>query len=216
MGGLQLGQGGFGSATLQRLLDFFRLGPYFFLEALYPPRSLLRLSWRVGHFIAFPSGDTGARSCLRPRPVFFAFSPFDPPFPGCQTRMGHRNRNFPKWRLVPTGRATSSPPSSPVGSPFALRPAAPSVAFRQIKKQTGNRLRQQLVDGLLLDDWCEPLGGRHGAHGRFDRMDSQTPLDVYVKHLPELPPTSTLAACCRCYGGSKPRALRASARSQSR
>jgi hypothetical protein len=49
-------------------------------------------------------------------------------------------------RRVLIGRAISSFPSSRVRSRFTLTSSAERVAFRQINKKTGNRLRQQLID----------------------------------------------------------------------
>ncbi len=55
--------------------------------------------------------------------------------------------SIPWHLLVPTGRATSSSPSSPAPSPStAPLSSGERVAFRQINRQTGHRLKQQLVD----------------------------------------------------------------------
>ena len=49
-----------------------------------------------------------------------------------------------------------------VSCPVALYPAVAAnerISFRQVNKQTGNRLRQQLVDVCKIADNSDPLRG---------------------------------------------------------
>src|SRR5437016_12359952 len=62
------------------------------------------------------------------------------------------------WLCVPTGKAISN--WLWVSCPIALHAACSSaerIAFRQINKATGNRLRQQLID----EETCEPVAPEH-------------------------------------------------------
>jgi len=56
------------------------------------------------------------------------------------------NRNHRSWLCVPTGKAISSCPGLLSIALHAACSTAERIAFRQINKATGNRLRQQLID----------------------------------------------------------------------